>query len=201
MTKTIEHVSISEIEEVLGRPINNQHPQPLNLSQKNSKAYVERLSDQEIVDFFKPFGFIAMIRENFNGFPAIEVVCEDFDVGFNDYDVAVNLDFAGTSSNPNNPFDFEAFEDYCNSIDTTPEQAIAEIIRIRLLGQRFHSYGKNYETKKQEQRKNSFSTLPKSMQKLFSEVNEKREAEITATANKLAYGTYQPEQATTNMDI
>lgn len=196
MTKSIQHVSLSEIETALGRPLDKTTIQNFIDKSEQKKSYVEKLTDKEITDFFQPFGFIAMIRENFNGFPAIEVICEDFDIAISDYDVAVNFDIDKSSINPKNPFDFESFVEYCNTIDTTPEQALSEIIKINLLGQRFHSYGRTYEQKKQQQRKNAFESLPKSMKKLMKVVDEKKEAEISASATKLAYGDYKVDQQT-----
>jgi hypothetical protein len=94
-------------------------------SSEQNLPYVLKLKEKDIVNFFKKYGYIGHeIISDESGAAFVQVNCENFDVIFNDYDVAVNClpEYSSTLSN----FDFEAFSKYCKTIDVPIEQAIAD---------------------------------------------------------------------------
>lgn len=185
--KQIQSVTLDEINTARSESL-----QPTNqqISTKKAPDYLNKLKDSEIENFFKPFGFLAMVRgSDFGEDNMIGIACEDFDVAISNFDVAVN--FNQTTSKNSSTFDIGAFLDYCDKIDTSPEKALADIIQIELLGQKFHSYNKNFIKTKQTERKQAFNELPTSMKKLVKTLDQKREHELEGISTKLSYGDFE----------
>lgn len=182
--KQISTVSLDEIQATRNE---NEIPKANELN-KTNKTYLSRLKDTEIAEFFKPFDFISFNRGEEIGFNNMAVVvCNNFSVVFTDYDIIVQF-FNPTL--PNSSFDLNAFLDYCESINTTPEKAMADLVQINLLGQRFHSYNKNFTKIKQDERKLAFNSLPKSLKPMLKTLDQKREHELDGISTKLSYGDF-----------
>ena len=157
--------------------------------------YIEKLTDDEIIKYFNQFGFkhLKRTKKDFDSLSTIQVTCDDLFLAMSNYDIFINI-FNSPSSH--SKFDMNAFVDYCNTVDIAPDKALGELIQMQLLGQRFHSYEKNFAKHKQAERKHAFEGLSKDMQKMVSIINDKRENEITSIQNKLKYGDFQSQQQT-----
>ena len=194
--KHISRVTLSEIQQELGQDY-KQASSPALVESPDNNSYIAKLKDEEVVKFFEPFGFISMDRniadKNKNSIDAIYVLCDNFEAALTDYDIIVDI-FENPESK--NIFDINAFLNYCDTIDVKPDKALADIIQVELLGQRFHSYAKRFADKKQKDRKQAFEALPKTMKKHLAIIDEKREAEIDSIKNKLTFGTFEGEQKT-----
>lgn len=185
--KQIQSVTLDEINAIRSENLKLDNTQ--QSTEKKSPDYLNKLTDKEIESFFKPFGFLALVRgKDFGEDNMLGIVCDDFDVAVSNFDVAVN--FHPTSNSKSSSFDIKSFIDYCDKIDTSPEKALSDIIQIELLGQRFHSYNKNYVKTKQKERQQAFNNLPKSMQKMFKTLDQKREYELDGISTKLLYGDF-----------
>jgi len=194
--KQISRVTLSEIQQELGQDYKTSSSTLVELPEKSS--YIAKLKDAEVSKFFEPFGFVSMNRhkadiKDKNDFDAIYVLCDNFEAGLTDYDIIVDV-FENPESK--NTFDFNAFLNYCDTIDVKPDKALADIIQVELLGQRFHSYAKRFADKKQKDRKQAFEALPKTMKNHLAIIDEKRKAEINSIKNKLTYGTFEGEPKT-----
>lgn len=161
-------------------------------SGEQNLPYVLKLKEKDIVNFFKKYGYIGHeIISDESGAAFVQVNCENFDVIFNDYDVAVNClpEYSSTLSN----FDFEAFVKYCKTIDVPVEQAIADIIVADFLTPRFPSYAESRKKHQDEKATLAFAELPKNMKSLVKTVQEKAYAENKLMANKGKFGTFDAE--------
>ena len=140
------------------------------------RSFLSKLSNKEIVAFFTDF---------------TNVVCENFEVIFNDFDFAVicNPKEGATGST----FDYPAFVTYCDSIDKAPEEAIADIITSDLLTPRFPSYAEKRRKHKDEQARNAYAALPKSMRIKLKSLNELVVAKNALMENKGKYGAFDAE--------
>ena len=157
------------------------------------RSFLSKLSNKEIVAFFTDFGYLAHEKyQDENGVDFTNVVCENFEVIFNDFDFAVicNPKEGATGST----FDYPAFVTYCDSIDKAPEEAIADIITSDLLTPRFPSYAEKRRKHKDEQARNAYAALPKSMRIKLKSLNEKVVAENALMENKGRYGAFNAEE-------
>lgn len=202
--RNIDKVSLEEILQARGdqtavfiadeQPPYNPDPQAKN------NSYVVKLKNQEIIDFFNPFGFITLTRQTewFPGhLPAIQVICQDFITAISDYDVVVTPNYQKPSIQPAEQFDTASFVKYCESINMTPEQAIEYMVVTEFLGPRFHSYEKNYYERKQTERKQTTAEFENKLPKLvINSLNQKREYEIKSVQNKLRFGSLEGEPQT-----
>lgn len=195
--KNISRVSREEIAQELGTSYQPESPK-LNISDSSKpKSYIHKLKDEEIIDFFTPLGLIDFVRialdPKTNDLNSIRVFCKNFSAFFCDYDILITMNPELNDRDSNIDFDIESFLKYCESIETAPEKVLADKIQLELLGQRFHSYEKNFTQRKQQERKDAFSALSKPMKKLFKSTDERREIEIESTSNKLKFGNYSNE--------
>lgn len=159
---------------------------------KKELPYVLKLKEKDIVDFFTKYGYINHeVFSNDAGTAFIQVNCENFDVIFSDYDVAVNCypEYASMTSD----FDFGAFVKYCKTIDVPVEQAIADIIVADLLTPRFPSYAESRKKHQDEKVAIAYAELPKNMKRLVGSVQEKTLAENKLMENKGKFGTFDAE--------
>lgn len=193
--KTVQKVSLSDIASARG---GTGFSASKNSAKTEKKAdtqnlpYVLKLKEKDIVNFFKKYGYISHeVVSDGAGTAFIQVNCENFDVIFNDYDVAVNClpEYSSTLSN----FNFEAFVKYCKTIDVPVEQAIADIIVADFLTPRFPSYAESRKKHQDEKATLAFAELPKNMKSLVKTVQEKAYAENKLMANKGIYGTFDAE--------
>lgn len=202
--RKISHVTLSEIQEELGKSNNtpsNSSNFSIHTNSSQPQSYVSKLKDDEIISFFKPFGYLKMDRQNESTdgmIPMVGVYCKNFLITFSDYDIFVNFNIPELPIETQEKFDFNSFVEYCEAIETTPEKALSDIIQIQLLGQRFHSYQKNYVQRKQKERKTAFENLPKPLQKYMQTVDEKREHEIDGMQNKLMYNSFSGDPKSKN---
>lgn len=199
--RNVDKVSLDEIRQARGNSFvetttEEQPPYDPNPKAKNN-SYIVKLKNDEIINFFRPFGLITLVRQTewFPGdLPAIQVVCKDFITAISDYDVVVTPNTHKTTSQPLENFDISAFVQYCDSINMTPEQAIEYMVVTDFLGPRFHSYEKRYFEQKQKERKQTTAEfenkLPKSV---IKSLDAKREHDITSIQNKLRYGSLEGE--------
>ena len=98
--------------------------------QKQEKRYVDRFSDKKISDFFAPYGYITHERSDDLG--AILVLCNNFQVIFDDFTVALEPYmslFADDTS-----FDFNEFLSLCEQANITPSQAISDRLEDEVFG-------------------------------------------------------------------
>lgn len=159
---------------------------------QKQRTYLSKLSNKEIVEFFKDFGYIAHQKyQDDNGVDFTNVVCENFEVIFSDFDFAVICNPKESTSS--SPFDYASFVKYCDSVDKAPEEAIADIITSDLLTPRFPSYAEKRRKHKDEQARNAFAALPKSMKIKLKSLNEKVVAENALMENKGKYGSFDAE--------
>ena len=167
---------------------------PVSADEKpKQRSFLSKLSNKEIVAFFTDFGYLAHEKyQDENGVDFTNVVCENFEVIFNDFDFAVicNPKEGATGST----FDYPAFVTYCDSIDKAPEEAIADIITSDLLTPRFPSYAEKRRKHKDEQARNAYAALPKSMRIKLKSLNEKVVAENALMENKGRYGAFNAEE-------
>lgn len=156
------------------------------------RSFLSKLSNKEIVAFFTDFGYIAHEKyQDENGVDFTDVICENFEVIFNDFDFAVMCN--PSSSKVQSTFNFPAFLQYCDTVDKAPEEAIADIITSDLLTPRFPSYAEKRRKHKDEQARNAFAALPKSMRIKLKSLNEKVVAENALMENKGKYGAFDAE--------
>lgn len=156
------------------------------------RSFLAKLSNQEIKEFFSKFGYISHEKyKDENGIDFTDVVCENFEVIFNDFDFAVNCNQSNKKTDSD--FDYPAFLTYCDSIDKAPEEAIADIITSDFLTPRFPTYAEKRRKHKDEQARNAFAALPKSMRIKLKSLNEKVGAENALMENKGKYGTFDAE--------
>ncbi len=161
---------------------------------ESQKTYVQKLKDDEVENFFKPFDLIFF--ERLDDGKVIRAVCDNFTIFFSDFDTFVAYAQNNPSQSEKSQNDWSAFVNYCFEIETTPEKAIGDFVQTKLLGQRFHSYQKSYAQQKDKQRKTAFDALPKTMQKQFGMLDEKRAHEIESFTNKLKYDQYAGDPST-----
>ena len=90
-------------------------------------------------------------------------------------------------------FDFAAFAKYCDAVDMTPEQAIADMITADLFTRRFPSYTEARKSYKQNVASTAFAALPKKMQSLVGTTHEQANAQINSMAARGKYGTFDAE--------
>lgn len=194
--RNITKVSLEEINQALGKSTiapSATESAPYNPDPRaKNNSYVVKLKNQEIIDFFRPFGFITLVRQTewFPGdLPAIQVICKDFITAISDYDVVVTPNYEKSVSQPLEEFDTAAFVKYCDSIGMTPEEALEFLVVTEFLGPRFHSYAKNYSERKQKERKESTAAFEKLLPKsVVGALDAKREHDINSIENKLKYG-------------
>lgn len=163
----------------------------------SERSYVSRLKNHDIVTFFANYGYIN--HEKFQDEAQkdfVRVSCENFDVIFSDYDIAVQCfpEFMSTGSK----FDFAQFIEYCKAIDVTPEQAISDIIITDLLTAKFPSYAESRNVHKDNKSLSAFVKLPNSMRKLVKSVQEKVMAVNKLEGNKGKYGSFDIEHYSPN---
>ncbi len=161
--------------------------------QPKQRSYISKLTNKELKEFFSGFGYIAHQKyQDENGVDFTHVTCENFEVIFNDYDMAVICNPANTKSNSG--FDYPAFLTYCDSVDLAPEQAIADIVTADFLTPRFPSYAEKRRKHKDAQARSAFESLPKAMRMKLKSINEKIAAENALMENKGKYGTFDAEE-------
>lgn len=155
--------------------------------------YVLRFKDSDISNFFDKYGYINHERfQDAAGTNFIRVNCENFDVIFSDFDIAVNCypEYDTMTSD----FNFKKFMEYCKANDIAPEQTIADIIYTDLFGAKFPSYAEIRQAHKDNIAHASHSALPKNMRKLLKSVHEKVLATNKLEGNKGKYGVFDVEQ-------
>ena len=156
------------------------------------RSFLAKLSNKEIKEFFSGFGYISHEKyKDENNVDFTHVTCENFEVIFNDFDFAVICNPSNTKSDSD--FDYPAFLTYCDSVDKAPEEAIADIITADFLTPRFPTYAEKRRRYKDEQSRNAFESLPKSMRMKLKSLNEKVAAENALMENKGKYGTFNAE--------
>lgn len=156
------------------------------------RSYIEKLSNEEIKSFFEPYGYVSHKKykdENNESFA--HIICSDFEVILNDFDVAV---LCYPTAKKTSAFDYPAFLNYCNETDTAPEQAISDIVVAGLMTPRFPSYAEKRKKYKDEKTQNAFRSLPKEMKPLLKTLNEKTLAENSLMENKGKYGIFDAEE-------
>lgn len=162
------------------------------LNSAKLRSYIEKLSNEEIKNFFEPYGYISHKKykdENNENFA--HIACSDFEVILNDFDVAV---LCYPTAKKSSTFDYPAFLKYCNETDTAPEQAISDIVIAGLMTPRFPSYAEKRKKYKDEKTQNAFRSLPKEMKPLLKTLNDKVLAENSIMENKGKYGTFDAEE-------
>ena len=87
----------------------------------DTKRYVDRFKDDQIANFFAPYGYIQ--HERSEDGTMILVLCNDCQIIFDDFTVMAEP-FISFFSN-NQDFNFEEFASICEQGNTTPNQAIA----------------------------------------------------------------------------
>ena len=202
--RNISKVSLEEINQALSKSTiapSSAETVPYKPDQRaKNNSYVVKLKNQEIIDFFKPFGFITLVRQTewFPGdLPAIQVLCKDFVAAISDYDVVVTPNYEKSTTQPLVDFDTAAFVKYCDSIGMTAEEALEYLIVTDFLGPRFHSYAQKYDERKQKERKQLTAefkdVLPSSV---IKSLDAKREHDLNSIKNKLQYGSLEGDPQT-----
>lgn len=167
--------------------------QNANRASLYSTEYIKKLSIPEIEKFFEQFDVSACAKIPNNEDPKfVLVTCKDFNVVFSDYSFVFDFypgEFANTVKGEPT-FDYEAFKNYCDLTERTPDQVISELMTIELFGQRFPSYSENRKKVKMEENRIAFGALPKSLRKRLKTANEAKESQIASTHNKLYFGDY-----------
>ena len=190
--KKKEKVSLEEILKARGSAdfsVKEFAEKSSKIASTETSAFTDKLSDKEVVAFFTPFGYInhEKVKDSANS-SFYHVNCENFEVLFNDFDAVVTCfpQYATFTSD----FDYAKFARYCESIDTTPEQAIADLITADLFTPRFPSYAEKRRLHKSNQLNDAFYGLPAAMQKLLHSVNSKTRVDIKTMENKGKYGVF-----------
>ncbi len=162
------------------------------VEKRTDHSYIKKLSNDEIKNFFKGYGYLSHQKyKDDSDVDFAHIVCENFEIILNDFDLAVICKPEAASASSN--FDFPAFVSYCNSVDVAPEQAIADIVVSDLMTPRFPSYAERRRKHKDAQARDAFANLPKSMRILLKPLNEKVMAENSMMENKGKYGTFNAE--------
>ncbi len=188
--RTVSAVDVSELEAAKTEFYGAAQPKsitPENFQIKENKPYVLRLKEEEIEKFFKPFDLIGFYKDEES--KLLGVCCEAFNAAISDFEVVIMIDGSvKLTNNDKKSFDFHSFCEYCDTIGLTPEQVLTYKIQTELLGNRFHSYGRDLENDKSHKRKKAQKALPEHIKKLFPIANEMAKVKDTAITNKIKYG-------------
>ena len=177
---------------LFGVPQKKSAPDQAGEKQKQ-RSYVSKLTNKELKEFFSQFGYVSHQKyQDETGADFTHVTCENFEVIFNDFDMAIICNPASVKSESD--FDYPAFLTYCDSIDKAPEEALADIVTADFLTPRFPSYAEKRRKHKDEQARNAFAALPKSMRIKLKSLNEKVATENALMENKGKYGTFDAEE-------
>lgn len=176
-------------------------PVPSNIytsHRASGEPYFKKLKDQEIFNWFAPFGYIAhsLTTDTDSNTEFLLVQCEDFAVLLNDNTLFLEEmpkprddDYVGS-------FDYIKFKEQCFHQNITPEQALNAYIKDKL-EKRFTSYATarldsdraNLKKIRDDRRNAHFS---KEINNLFELLEGRDSAILDIEANRVHFGSYRP---------
>lgn len=138
----VSHVSLDDICLARGTMPEPQKPQPVkSKSPSANKAYVDMISDEKLKKFFSKYnslGYISHLRDDES--KTIKVICNDFEIIFNDFITTV-----GPRTDVDTSMMFEQFKFACQVAGTTPDAVVGSLLSSELFG------GLPYYTEKKHQ--------------------------------------------------
>lgn len=164
----------------------------------SGEPYFKKLKDQEIFDWFAPFGYIAhsLTTDTDSNTEFLLVQCEDFAVLLNDNTLYLEEMPKQRGDNYVGSFDYIKFKEQCFHQNITPEQALNAYIKDKL-EKRFTSYATarldsdraNLKKIRDDRRNAHFS---KEIDRLFELLEGRDSAILDIEANRVHFGSYRP---------
>lgn len=189
--KKVEKVTKDEIVKVL--PAVSTATASPSRPKKNlsTNQYISRLSMKNLEDFFRPFNVQTIEKFPDEANPEfIYVACENFEVTFNDYDIAFQITSPiDDKMNSSGDFDFYSFLKYCDTVDIYPDQAMSTLISTELLGKRFDGYAVDREKQANRTADEAFSRLPKATRRILRPIDDAIKNENAGKKNYVTFGT------------
>ncbi len=152
------------------------------------KNFTERLTDSQIREFFAKYDYIDFNKYSDNNDETfVRVYLTDGTIDFSDFDYTIITPYSPEIKDKareefkakfnREPFDFNKFSSYCESIGRTPVDAINDDILKNLLGQ-IKGYHEARELELSRTLKNNFGNIPRNYQRHLKPALEHSQNEI-----------------------
>ena len=126
----VSRVSLEDISAVRGTMPATVATKPTASSSKPAQSYTDMISDEKLVKFFskyKSLGYVSHVRDDES--KTIRVMCNDFEIIFNDFVTTVGPRPSAPSTQMYDDFKFA-----CGVAGTTPDSVIDSLLATELFG-------------------------------------------------------------------